>query len=356
MKRLLPWMLTLLLGTAAAQDSLPPAELVVAAAAVAPAAQPEPLPTPESPPMTREQEEQEALYQAALHELDAGHLSAATELLQQLIKVEPRHAGAWLELAITQCDLGNSTQAEHLFREIEVRFDPPKGIRDVIAQHRASGCRLVNDRSASWVVSVGRGHDSNVNQGASSPTFSVGGVEGQLTDEFLPHPDSYKLLTASYVQPINAQGTQAIVQLYARRHDHEHEQDSNSLLLGLEHAWNIGRWRTRATGALGSATLDGHLYQRQAQLQLRAAPPITLPTNLDLALISNLSRVDYPTRDAYDATTYELGSQLTYRDRRTQVQFTLSGLRDHGTTLRPGGDRQGWFGNLQYFTALQPKV
>lgn len=333
MTRLLPLLLALMLasGVAAAQDAA-------------------------SPPPSSPEQEQDALYQQALHELDAGRLAAAAELLAHVIKAEPRHAGAWLELAITQCSLGNAEQAEQLFHEIEQRFDPPQGIRDVIAQHRASGCRLANDRAASWVVSAGRGHDTNVNQGASSPTFSVGGVPGELAPEFLPHPDSYKLLTASYVQPLSPSGTQAIVQLYARRHDHEHEQDSNSLLLGIEHNWTIGRWRTRATGAVGNATLDGKLYQRQAQLQLRAAPPITLPNNLDLAFISNLSRVSYPTRDAYNATTYELGGQLTYRDRRSQLQATLSTLRDHGALERPGGDRSGFFSSLQWFGALDAKL
>jgi len=331
MRRLLPWLLAVLLGSAAAQES------VLAAASVS-----------DSTP-----DQQEELYQAALRELDAGNAVTATDMLKRLIKSQPRHAGAWLELAITQCDLGNAEEAERLFREIEVRFDPPQGIREVIATHRASGCRLANDRMPSWLVSLGRGHDSNVNQGASSPTFSLGGVAGELAPEFLPHPDSYSLLTASYIQPVNALGTQAIVQLYSRHHDHEHAQDSDSVLLGLEHAWNLGRWRTRLTGAFGSATLDGKLYQRQEQVQLRAAPPITLPDNLDLALISNVSHVTYPTRDAYNANTFELGTTLTYRDKRSQLQLTLSKLHDDGTDSRPGGNRSGWFGNLQWYTLLR---
>jgi hypothetical protein len=306
----------------------------------------------EPPAATNTPEQQEAMYQAALHELAQGRPTAAAELLTRLIANEPLHAGAWLELALTQCDLGNSIEAERLFTEIERRFAPPPGIMEVIATHRAAGCKPAPTRPASWVLSAGRGHDSNVNQGTNSPSFTVGGVPGELTSEFLPHPDSYSLLSGSYIQPLDSAGTQAIVQLYARRHDHQSEQDTASLLLGLERAWTLGRWRTRVTGAYGNATLDGKLYQRQQQLQLHAAPPVTLPANLDLALIGNLSRVSYPSRSNFDSTTYELGSTLTYRSKRQQLQLTTSRLRDDGQALRPGGNRDGWFASLQGYAVL----
>jgi hypothetical protein len=327
--------------TCAQERPAQPADAADAASASAPA---DSVNTPE---------QQEALYQAALQELASGRPTAAAELLSRLIEHEPLHAGAWLELALTQCDLGNSAEAERLFAEIEVRFAPPPGIMEVIAGRRNAGCKPASTRPASWVLSTGRGRDSNVNQGAINPIFSVGGVPGELAPEFRPHADSYKLLSGSYVQPLDSGGTQGIAQFYARRHDHQHEQDTASLLLGLERAWTIGRWRTRVTGALGNATLDGKLYQRQQQLQLNAAPPVTLPANLDLALLGNLSRVRYPSRSNYDSTTVELGTTLTYRSKRDQVQLTTSKLRDNGEALRPGGNRDGWFASLQGYTLLR---
>lgn len=296
---------------------------------------------------------QEDIYEAALRALAEGRSNEATEMLSRLVEQEPRHAGAWLELAITQCDLGNAAEAERLFRQIEQRFAPPPGILEVIASHRASGCkRLESVRPASWQIGIGRGHDSNVNQGTNNPTFDIGGTPRELTSEFLPHPDSYSLLTASYVRPINTQGTMAIVQLYDRRNDHERTQDTASLLAGLEHALTVGRWRMRATAAYGAITLDGALYQRQQQLQLRAAPPLALPEKLDFAALLNFSHVSYPTRPSYNGNTAEFGGVLSYRDKSDQGQFIVSKLHDNGASERPGGNREGWYASAQWFTLL----
>lgn len=295
---------------------------------------------------------QDALYQEALRALAEGRPNEATEMLSRLIEQQPRHAGAWLELAITQCDLGNAEEAERLFRQVEQRFAPPPGILDVIANHRARGCqRLDSPRPASWQLAAGRGHDSNVNQGTHNTSFSIGDAPGELTDEFLPHPDAYSLLSASYVRPLGAD-TVVIAQLYSRRHDHQRSQDSSSLLTALEHAWTLGRWRTRATAAYGAITLDGKLYQRQQQLQLRAAPTLGLPQQLDLAAMLNLSHVAYPTRPAYDGNTVELGGVLNYRGKGDQGQFIVSKLHDNGTPERPGGNRDGWYASAQWFALV----
>jgi hypothetical protein len=299
---------------------------------------------------------QEELYRAALRAVAEGRLQEAAELLERFIAQEPRHAGAFLELAITQCELGNAAAAEKLFKTVEERFDPPPGIMEVIASHRAAGCARPTVRPASWLLSAGRGRDSNVNQGASDSTFTIGTGSNQtdleLSPEFLPKADNYNVLTGSYVRPMNTYGTLGIIQGYVRRNDNIHEQDTATVLVGVEHSLNIGRWRTRATAAFGAAMLDKQLYQRQQQLQLRASPPIGLPAGLDFAVAGNISHVAYPTRTAYDATTLELSSLFTYRAKRDQLQFTVSKLRDHGVDARPGGDRSGWFGSLQWYTLL----
>ncbi|UMR31015.1 tetratricopeptide repeat protein [Massilia sp. MB5] len=319
----------------------PPAALSAAAAAAEPA--------------ERLSLQQEELYRAALRALAEGRQQEASELLLRLIDKEPQHAGAWLELAITQCELGNGVEAERLFREVETRFEPPPGIVEVIVSHRASGCRGKPVREPSWMLSLGRGRDNNVNQGASNPFFSFDNSndEFELAPEFRPRADNYKLFSASYLRPLNNQGTLGIVQLYARQHDHMHEQDSASLLAGLEHATSIGRWRARASLAVGAVTLDRALYQRQLQAQLRAAPPIGLPENYDLALTAGLTKVRYPTRPSYDASTVELGSVLSYRTKTDQLQLTTSGQRDQGEAGRPGGDRHGWFASAQWYTSLR---
>lgn len=298
---------------------------------------------------------QEDLYRAGLRALAEGRADDAARLLTRFLEGEPRHAGAWLDLALSQCELGNAAEAERLFQGIERDFAPPPSILEVIATYRARGCRKA-PRPASWQVAAGRGRDSNVNQGASSPTFTIGTgpdkTEQELTAEFLPQPDNYSTLSGSYLRPLNDDGTLAILQGYARRHDRLHEQDSVSTLAGLEQSWRPGAWRVRATGALGAALLDGRLYQRQRQIQLRAVPPLPLPANVDLALTSGLNQTRYPTRPNYDSRTLEVGAVLGYRRQGDQLELTVSALDDRALAERPGGDRRGWYANLAWYTEL----
>lgn len=353
MRRVLPWLLWPVLAgaplLAAAQTvsvgaSLGPAGSEAAGVDAAGGADYEPV-------------RQEHLYRQALQAVAENRLEDAAALLERFIIDEPRHAGAFLELALAHCGLGNREQALKLFATIEQRFDPPPGILEVIHQGRASGCTRRPERPATWLLSAGRGRDNNVNQGTSNPNFTIGTGSNQntrqLDDEFLPQADSYSVLNASYVRPLNSRGTLGIVQAYARQLDHLSEQDSASLLTGIEHSMTLGRWRVRATGAFGVATLDRRMYQRQHQFQLRAAPPISLPENMDLAAALNISHVAYPTRALYDSNTIEGSLVLTRRSKRDHMQFTLSRLHDHGRAGRPGGDRNGWFANAQWYTALR---
>ncbi len=305
---------------------------------------------------THEQVRNPEMYREALRLLNDGHPDEAAVLLQRFLEQEPEHAGAWLDLALSECELGNAAEAERLFAAIEARFDPPPGIREVIAARRAEGCRRVHIRPASWLLSTSRGRSNNVNQGASSPTGSLGSgsnqTEFELDASFLPKADNFTSATASFLKPLNNKGALAIVQAYTVKHDHVAEQDMTSVLAAVEQAWTPGRWRVRGTVAYGASTLGGVLYQRQQQAQVRVAPPLSLPKYLDLAVAASLNHVNYPTRESYDGNTWELSSTLTWRNSSNQVQLTLSGLKDNGEATRPGGDRRGGFGSLQWYTSL----
>ncbi|GAB3386271.1 tetratricopeptide repeat protein [Massilia agri] len=297
--------------------------------------------------------EQDLLYREALQAMSEGRSTDAVAMLQRFIDKEPRHAGAWLDLAISQCELGNAAEAERLFREVELRFAPPAGILEAIARYRATGCGKQAPRQAAWLLSATRGHDDNVNQGARDPRFAVGTgserVDYELDPSYLPRSDGFNQLSASYLRQLNGKGTQFIAQAYGRRHDREHQQDTGSVLGALEHTWDVRSWRLRGTAALGYVTLDGALYQRQQQLQARLSPRQKPLPELDLALSANLSRADYPTRPNYNGTTIELGGIANYRGKRSLTQAVLTRLHDNSRELRPGGDRGGWFGSLQWY-------
>jgi len=299
--------------------------------------------------------EQDELYLNALRALADGRPNEAAEMLTHLLKREPRHAGAWLDLAISQCELGNAVEAERLFQETERLFEPPASIREVIAAHRASGCKGTLVRTASWMVSAGRGHDSNVNQGPSNPLFGTGNGDIELSPDFLPQPDSYTALSLDYFKPLDNQGTLAIFQVRNRIEDHVSQQNTTTLLAGIERPWQWHNWNGRGTASIGLVRLDSELYQRQSQLQLRVTPPLQLPEHYELTFNTSISHVQYPTRPQYGANTAEFGTALNYRGAHSQAQLAAGSQADRGRDARPGGNRQGWYAGLQWYNQLNDK-
>ncbi|MGF6275044.1 tetratricopeptide (TPR) repeat protein [Massilia sp. UYP11] len=318
-------------------------------------------PAADSPPSAGEADQQEELYRAALRALSDGRVEEAAALLERVVAAQPRHAGAWLDLAITHCELGNSNEAERLFSGLQQRFALPEPIVETIARYRATGCgnRTAREGGA-WLLAATRGHDDNVNQGASDPRFAIGTgsarTEYELAPDFLPKGDNFSQLTLSTVHPLGGAATNAIVQAYSRWHDRERSQDTALVVGAVEHTWKPGGWLLRGTAALGYVTLDRALYQRQKQLQMRLSPPWKMPEGAEFTLSGNLSQVEYPTRPAYDGTTIELGGIAGYRGGRSLTQATLTRLHDDSTNGRPGGDRDGWFGSLQWYGAATSRL
>jgi len=291
--------------------------------------------------------QEEQLYLDALKALADGRPDEATGKLNLLLEKNSLHAGAWLDLAISHCELGNTTEALRLFAQVEDRFAPNEAIRGMIAAYRGSGCKGRQARR-SLSFKVGHGYDSNVNQGSSARVITLGSggnlSEWPLDADSLPKPDHYKVLSADLNQPLGSRGMLLIAQLRALRHDHVQHLDSESLLLGAERAARVLGWQGRLTAAVGAVRLDNALYQRQAQLLVRATPALVLPDYLNWSLAAGYSRAVYPTRRYYDATTLDLSTSVALRGKRASAQFSLGAMDDQGRAERPGGDRRGWYG------------
>lgn len=291
----------------------------------------------------------EDLYRAAMQSIAEGRKGDASEALMRVVDIEPKHAGAWLDLALIQCGLGHSDEAERLFAAIETRFNPPQGILDLIAEARESGCSRWNPVS-SGSLTLGRGYDHNVNQGASNPNFTIdrGGsaVELQLLPEFLPLADQYSLLSGEYTRDITANGTIGFAQMQFRHNDRLNRYDSGALFAGIETPWRFGRWTLRTTGMLGMVSLGGQFYQRHVQVQARIGPPLPLPGSTQLTLLAGLNHTDYLTLTNFNSNTFELRPQMTWRNTERMASASIGYLRDVAEPGRPGGDRTGLLLNL----------
>ncbi|GGE90187.1 tetratricopeptide repeat protein [Massilia psychrophila] len=292
----------------------------------------------------------QALYLEAVTLMTQGRHEAATAALERLIAIEPQHAGAWLELAINHCTLGRAAEAERLFREIEVRFAPSAGILEVIDSHRRQGCQPRQPKVVR-AMTLSRGLDTNVNQGASNPVFVTGSgadrIESLLSSSYLPRRDSYVQAAFETSRELDRRGTVGFAQLRARRHDRQREQDTNAVLLGADHPFELAGWGARAMGSVSFVSLGGQLYQRQLQLQARTALPLPLPPHVDLTVSVALGNIVYLTRQKFDTNTGELSALLNYRGAATSGQAAAGVLADRGEAGRLGGNRRGWYASLQ---------
>lgn len=283
------------------------------------------------------------LYLDAMQSIADGRQNDASEALRRVIDQEPQHAGAWLDLALTQCALGHAEEAERLFLAIEERFAPPPVIMDLISRRRALGCVGWQPQSQ-FSASLGRGFDSNLNQGASNSTFSIGKgdylVNLKLLPEYLPQSDQYTSLSMEYWRGMSANGAMAFAQVQAQQNDTLSRFNTTSLIGGGDVPWRWGDRNMRSTGSLALLNLDGQLYQVQSRLQTQMTQVIS--ERLQLSLAGSITHAAYQKQHEFDSGTWELRSQLTYRNKWASTQASLSYLGDHALDQRPGGTRRGW--------------
>jgi len=283
-------------------------------------------------------------YLDAMQSLAEGRYEQAREIMQQLIADEPNNAGAWLDLAILQCSLGRTREANLLFDAIETRFSPPPAILAVIDLQRAQGCVETPTKQIGRFRLL-RGYDTNVNQGASNPNFSLGSGAGltqlAISPEYLPKKDAYYALSGEYARDLSSSGTFGFVQILARKYDDLSRYDLNSLIAGVEHPWRYADWELRGTASLGFITLGGKLYQRLSRLEFLLVPPLTLPDNWSFGIVGGLSHIGYPTLTGFNSLLPEVRGQLTYKTSDILVQAAAGYVYDQGSSERPGGDRNG---------------
>jgi hypothetical protein len=291
---------------------------------------------------------EQALYREALEALSEGRRSDASETLRRLVEQAPLHAGAFLELALTQCGLGNADEAERLFAIIETRFNPSRDLLMLIAETRESGCKKWAP-AKSTLVTAGRGFDRNVNQGASVSSLIVGNdtpVELPLLPEFRPQSDQYTLIGVDHLRELTPNGSLGYLQYQVRRNDRLRQYDSAAVYAGIESPLRIGRWTVRTSGGLGVVSLGGRLYQRQGQLQARMSPGLPLPAGAQLNLIASATYSDYLTLTNFNSLILEGRTLLSWRHGPLAANASFSLMSDEARDQRPGGNRHGNYTSL----------
>ncbi len=298
-------------------------------------------------------------YRDAMLAITDGRVNDAEAALAILIRDEPRHAGAWLDLAMLYCAAGRTDDAEHLFAEIERRFAPPPPILEVIARQRTLGCKGRELRNQA-TLRIGRGSESNVNQGARNPNFTLGSGSSQidlvLLPEYRPRGDAFTNLNLELVRDLSGSGATGVFQLQSRAYDQMSRYNTSSLFVGLEQPWRWAGWGWRLAGLSGLMTLGSHVYLKQSQLQFETTPPFNLPAGWQLSFAGGWSYLAYPTLNGFDAQLREARSSLSYRGEESWWQASVGAVEDKQVGRRPGGDRSGTFAGAQGRMLLGDRV
>jgi hypothetical protein len=286
----------------------------------------------------------ETAYEEAMHAIAEGRLSDAEQLLTSLINNEPRHAGAWLDLAMLYCASGNKSGAERLFLEIEQQFAPPPAILEVISRQRQAGCSG-RQAKTDYTFRLTWGHETNANQGASNPIYSFGTglsqVDLMLMPAYLPKPDNFKATYFEVARELNPGGWASVVQLQTRNYDTLSQFNSNAIFWGAELPLTWRQWHFKNSAAIGGMTLGDRLYLKQQQLQFEIRPPLPLPPEWQASLSAGLKKFVYPTLPGFDAHWREVKATWAYAQPAFSIQGSASSVQDLQAGQRPGGDRTG---------------
>ncbi|MFZ6745780.1 tetratricopeptide repeat protein [Undibacterium sp. JH2W] len=296
-----------------------------------------------------EQIDSENLYMGALKAISEKRHDEAKAMLANLIEKIPQHAGAWLELAMLQCELGNKAEADRLFAKMKQSLPLSEDQIHKLDLLQPKECHI-KPPEKHISVSLEVGYDTNVNQGASNPNFMLGSGATQqeivLLPEYQPKADRYAAIAVNMSKDLSREGTQGFTQLRVRSYDTLTSYNTMALALGIEHPWKWRDFGLKGTAMASALTLGGKLYQKQEIAQLRLTPAINPSSPWRFSTIAAYTNVQYPTLANFDGHTWELRSLASYEAEKFMLQGGLAYLADRAHADRQGGHREGYYANL----------
>ncbi len=298
----------------------------------------------------------ELLYQEALAAVATGERERAQAMLETLVRRQPQHAGAWLDLALLYCDLGDTAKSREMLDRIEAEFDPSPVIRDLIKLQRGRPCKAASTGPL-WSMGFQVGYDTNVNRGASSNRVvlesGAGPVVAQLADDVLPKHDSFSEGWAEAYWRKESRSLRFSV--LSRHYEKITSYDAQALSLTGEQAWA----GSQAEGALrlqwASAWLGGSSFLNAVTASTgvvgRGALYGVHPA-ADVALARNL----FPAAPAFDSYVWNLRPGLVKIAPAYSWRANMVATADLADGTRPGGDRYGIGAEVMGSRRLAPGI
>ncbi|PXX38798.1 tetratricopeptide repeat protein [Undibacterium pigrum] len=306
-----------------------------------------------------EETDSDSLYLGALKAISEKRHDEAKAILSNLIEKIPQHAGAWLELAMLQCELGNKPEADRLFLKMKQSLPLTEEQLQKLDILQPKEC-LVRSAAKHISVSMEVGYDTNVNQGASNPSFIFGSGSEQkeliLLPEYQPKADRFATLSANISTELAKDGTLGFAQVRARSYDTLTSYNTLAFAAGLERPWKWRDYSIKGTAMASILSLGGTLYQKQEIAQLRLTPPAKQSSPWRFSTIAAYTHVEYPTLRNFDGHTWELRGLASYEAEKFQLQGSIAYLADRAHANRLSGHREGYYGNLNLRRQLSQRT
>lgn len=319
-------------------------------------------------------------YQRAIRSLSSGNYTQAQALLESITADVPQHAGAWLDLALLYCQLGETQKAELIYQRIERDLQAPLSILQVIQEMRTQGCQF----ELKWIkqAHVGLGYSSNVNFAPTDGVIRFAGTapfsELILSPSYRPRSDHYvltELQTLLPANPHNLGGAQWQGLLQYKKY--QQETDQNVLALALGARWtgfferplkNVrsGMWPEHwETGFqfnrthIGSSPYENSLFAWTTMWTQEQTEWLESKQAWRWGAEWNLSYYQYLQNANYDAVRIDLKWRQQWQW-PTAYALHLFGLSlgpsiDKAQGDRPGGDRYGYTGLVEWDARWHPQ-
>lgn len=289
-------------------------------------------------------------YYQALASADDGKLGEAIMSLERFLAGHPHHAGAWLDLAILQCRIGQQegkSKALLQLKSLSNSESLPSIIQELVQRLEAETC-TVRDTLAPpslKVLRITAGRAQNLNFGASHSEITLPSAATLRLDErMLPRSSNFAGLELMWRQPFPGSLAghrfstllQAGIQDYAQAPDYATHNLSGALLA----QGSFGTIDGVHSLGYSNLYLAGHAYLETLGLRSHWQRPFhdgKLLVGAGLAY----THIAY-TQSAYDAHIYEPGIYLLAGlpwQGIARADWNL--IRDHAENDRPGGNRRG---------------
>lgn len=290
-------------------------------------------------------------YLFGLAALKTQHFSQARNAFERTLLLQPKNAGAYLDLAITEIELSNFTEARRLLREVKQRFNPPAGINRVIEAYQARITAALTPRNRfSNRFFVGGGYSDNVNNGVDKSLIELdlgnGPVLLPVSDNSQSSPDSYTEAGTTLSYSISQDRWHHQLSSALQRNDYQSMSEFNTInaFISTLSRYSYEQSQLEASAYYSTVWLDGDDYQSSTSVATQYS--YQLPSDLKLASQFRLSRIGYVQTPNNDINRAE----LTLSASKPVILYGFGSLiqgnfrigKDSAISHRAGGDQRHW--------------